>query len=69
MGFLKTLALRGAEKEKTFDTVIVFREIKEKIVRETGNMSFAEFKNTWTKESYGQQNRLCLRILAIKQRL
>ena len=32
------------KKEKTFDTVKVFREIKEKIAKETEKMSFAEFK-------------------------
>ena len=29
---------------KTFDTVKVFREIKEKIAKETENMSFEQFK-------------------------
>ena len=32
------------KKEKTFDTVKVSREIKEKIAKETEKMSFAEFK-------------------------
>ena len=32
------------KKEKTFDTVKVFREIKEKIAKETDKMTFAEFK-------------------------
>ena len=32
------------KREKTFDTVKIFREIKEKIAKETENMSFAEFK-------------------------
>lgn len=32
------------KKEKTFDTVKVFREIKEKIAKETEKMTFAEFK-------------------------
>ncbi len=32
------------KKEKTFDTVKVFRAIKEKIAKETEKMSFAEFK-------------------------
>lgn len=32
------------KKEKAFDTVKVFREIKEKIAKETENMTFAEFK-------------------------
>ena len=32
------------KKEKTFDTVKIFREIKEKIAKETENMSYEEFK-------------------------
>ncbi len=32
------------KKEKTFDTVKVFREIKEKIAKETEKMTFEEFK-------------------------
>jgi hypothetical protein len=32
------------KKEKTFDTVKVFREIKEKIAKETEKMSFQQFK-------------------------
>lgn len=32
------------KKEKIFDTVKVFREIKEKIAKETEKMSFSEFK-------------------------
>jgi hypothetical protein len=32
------------KKEKTFDTVKVFREIKEKIAKETEKMTFVEFK-------------------------
>ena len=32
------------KKEKTFDTVKVFREIKEKIAKETEKMSFDQFK-------------------------
>ena len=32
------------KKEKTVDTVKVFREIKEKIAKETKKMTFAEFK-------------------------
>jgi hypothetical protein len=31
-------------KEKEFDTVKFFREVKEKIANETKGMSFAEFK-------------------------
>ncbi len=37
------------KKEKTFDTVKVFREIKEKIAKETEKMSFAEFKEYLNK--------------------
>ena len=36
-------------KEKTFDTVKVFREIKEKIAKETEKMNFAEFKEYLNK--------------------
>jgi hypothetical protein len=36
---------RIAKKEKTFDTVKVFREIKEKIAKETEKMTFQEFKD------------------------
>jgi len=32
------------KKEKEFDTVKFFREVKEKIARETKGMTFAEFK-------------------------
>lgn len=35
--------------EKTFDTVKVFREIKEKIAKETENMTFAQFKEYLNK--------------------
>ena len=35
--------------EKTFDTVKVFREIKEKIAKETENMTFTEFKEYLNK--------------------
>ncbi len=35
--------------EKTFDTVKVFREIKEKIAKETEKMTFAEFKGYLNK--------------------
>ncbi|WP_167459407.1 hypothetical protein [Pedobacter jejuensis] len=31
--------------EKSFDTVAVFREIKEQIAKETEKMTFLEFKN------------------------
>lgn len=37
------------KKEKTFDTVKVFREIKEKIAKETAKMTFAEFKEYLNK--------------------
>ena len=37
------------KKEKTFDTVKVFREIKEKIARETEKMTFSEFKEYLNK--------------------
>jgi hypothetical protein len=37
------------KKEKTFDTVKVFREIKEKIAKETEKMSFSEFKEYLNK--------------------
>ena len=39
------------KKEKTFDTVKVFREIKEKIAKETEKMTFAEFKEYLKKNS------------------
>ena len=38
-----------AKKEKTFDTVKVFREIKEKIAKETEKMTFQEFKEYLNK--------------------
>ena len=34
---------------KTFDTVKVFREIKEKIAKETEKMTFADFKEYLNK--------------------
>lgn len=37
------------KKEKAFDTVKVFREIKEKIAKETDKMSFKEFKEYLNK--------------------
>lgn len=40
--------------KKTFDTVKVFRDIKEKIARETENMTFDQFKE------YLKKNRLVL---------
>ena len=33
------------KKEKSFDTVKILREIKEKIAKETGKMNFKEFKD------------------------
>ncbi len=38
-----------AKKEKMFDTVKVFREIKEKIAKETEKMTFQEFKEYLNK--------------------
>jgi hypothetical protein len=40
---------KTAKKEKTFDTVKVFREIKEKIAKETEKMNFKEFKEYLNK--------------------
>lgn len=40
------------KKEKSFDTVKVFREIKEKIAKDTENMNFMQFKE------YLKQNQL-----------
>ena len=37
--------------EKFFDTVKVFREIKEKIAKETEKMTFAEFKEYLNKNT------------------
>lgn len=37
------------KKEKIFDTVKVFREIKEKIAKETDKMTFKEFKEYLNK--------------------
>jgi len=37
------------KKGKTFDTVKVFREIKEKIAKETEKMTFTEFKEYLNK--------------------
>lgn len=33
------------KKEKTFDTVKVFRELKEKIAKETDNMTFVKLES------------------------
>ncbi|GHS97350.1 hypothetical protein FACS189421_03970 [Bacteroidia bacterium] len=35
--------------QKTFDTVKVFREIKEKIAKETENMTFEQFREYLNK--------------------
>ena len=35
---------KQTKKEKNFDTVKVFREIKERIAKETENMTFEQFK-------------------------
>ena len=40
------------KKEKKFDTVKIFRDIKEKIAQETENMNFEQFKE------YLKQNQL-----------
>lgn len=37
------------KKEKTFDTVKVFRTIKEKIAKETEKMTFKQFKEYLNK--------------------
>lgn len=42
------------KKEKTFDTVKVFREIKEEIAKETEKMNFAEFKEYINKNKLQQ---------------
>ena len=49
------------KKEKTFDTVKVFLEIKEKIAKETEKMTFAEFKEYLNKNKLQTANKLCLR--------
>ena len=35
---------KNKNKEKEFDTVKFFREVKEKVAKETEGMTFAEFK-------------------------
>jgi hypothetical protein len=46
----KSLTMKTKIKtEKTFDTVKVFREIKEKIAKETENMTFQQFKEYLSK--------------------
>jgi len=37
------------KKEKTFDTVNFFREVKEKIAKETRGMNFEQFKEYLSK--------------------
>jgi hypothetical protein len=37
------------KKEKTFDTVSFFREVKEKIAKETRGMNFEQFKEYLNK--------------------
>ncbi len=44
------------KKEKNFDTVKVFREIKEKIAKETEKMTFAEFKAYLNKNKLTSSN-------------
>ena len=44
------------KKEKPFDTVKVFREIKEKIAKDTENMNFMQFKE------YLKQNQLIQKL-------
>ncbi len=39
------------ETKKEFDTVAFFRKVKEKIAKETKDMSFAEFKEYLSKRS------------------
>lgn len=41
--------MKKAKKEKSFDTVKVFRAIKEKIAKETEKMTYAEFKEYLNK--------------------
>ncbi len=40
---------KTTKKEKAFDTVKVFRKIKEKIAKETEKMTFSEFKEYLNK--------------------
>lgn len=44
------------KKEKLFDTINVFREIKEKIAKDTENMNFMQFKE------YLKQNQLIQKL-------
>ena len=47
-------------KPKAFDTVAVFRAIKEEVARETEKMSFAEFKQYLQKNSLPTANQALL---------
>ncbi len=47
------------KKEKAFDTVKVFREIKEKIAKDTEKMAFAQFKEYLNKNKLQTENNLC----------
>lgn len=40
---------KGQKKEKEFDTVAFFRDVKEKIAEETKGMTFSEFKKYISK--------------------
>lgn len=40
------------KKEKTFDTVKIFREIKEKIAKETDKMTFEQFKEYLKRNTF-----------------
>ncbi len=40
------------KKEKTFDTVKVFRDIKEKIAKETEKMNYTQFKEYLKKNQF-----------------
>ncbi len=40
------------KQEKAFDTVKVFREIKEKIAKETENMNFEQFQVYLSKHQF-----------------
>lgn len=48
-----TNAKMRPKKKKAFDTVKVFSAIKEKIAKETGRMTFAEFKEYLKKNQLG----------------
>ena len=42
---------KKSKKEKEFDTVQFFREVKEKIAKETKGMTFPEFKEYLNKRT------------------